>query len=158
MVQWALRAHTDITYIYIYVHTHISKLYASICSLHAISCIMCMYIYICVCNQPECWCLVVISGLGGKMGEHGGVQVGWDEMFELFVSPTRPHLAQVQCHTRKPFLFSAQPCIHATVGHLQPIFCGHVPMFQAQQVRFIIVSDILQSIVLVTPCRHWKGP
>ena len=49
----------------------------------------------CVCNQPECWCLVVISGLGGKMGEHGGVQVVWDEMFELFVSPTRPHLAQV---------------------------------------------------------------
>ena len=54
-----------------------------------------VYIYVCVCNQPECWCLVVISGLGGKMGEHGGVQVVWDEMFELFVSPTRPHLAQV---------------------------------------------------------------
>ena len=122
MVPWASRAHTDITYTYIHIyvyiyihiyihiyiciyicaHTHISKLYASICSLNVIYCIIYVYIYIiiymcvCVCDQPECWCLVVISGLGAN------------RRIVFFVSPTRPHLAQVATQ-ESPFCFLHTP-------------------------------------------------
>ena len=86
-------------YIYIYIciyicaHTHISKLYASICSLNVIYCII--YV-LCVCDQPECWCLVVISGLGAN------------RRIVFFVSPTRPHLAQVATQ-ESPFCFLHTP-------------------------------------------------
>ena len=73
MVQWASRAHTDITYIYIcaHTHTHLKTICIYMQSSRNIlyNLYIYIYVYVCVCNQPECWCLVVISGLGGKMGE-----------------------------------------------------------------------------------------
>ena len=145
MVQWASRAHTDITYIYMCTHTHLK----TICIYMQSSCNILynvyVYIYICVCvtslNAGAWWWLVAWVGKWVNMGEFR--LVGMRCLNYLFHQPDLiwPRFSATQ---ESPFCFLHSPAFTLQLVTYNQFFVVTFPCFRRS--RYVLS-------LLVTSCK-----